>query len=248
MALRGRRAGGKIGYINRKLNLVIPATYDGAYPFRDGVAVVCTACTIEYDRTVTEGERSWYAGGQWGRIDRRGRLVSPFRSTARPFCRILISTPTEMDEPRASTQFHVSTCSETIPSGTYDPTRLANLSIGYIAVDSGVGYTYLNPHTGNEFSAVAGLTYNGMNDALQYRNGIDFHLDWAMSQFVSKSVHVGIVGYVYQQLTGDGGAGANFGDFKGHSVSLGPQMGFFFPAFEGYTGYLNVRGYWEVVT
>ena len=73
------RVGGKIGYINRKLNLVIPATYDGAYPFRDGVAVVCTACTIEYDRTVTEGERSWYVGGQWGRIDRRGRLVSPFR-------------------------------------------------------------------------------------------------------------------------------------------------------------------------
>jgi hypothetical protein len=35
-----------------------------------------------------------------------------------------------------------------IPSGTYNPTRLANLSIGYTAVDSGVGYTYLNPHTG----------------------------------------------------------------------------------------------------
>ena len=73
------RVGGKIGYIDRKLNLVIPATYDGAYPFRDRVAVVCTACTIEYDRTVTEGERSWYVGGQWGRIDRRGRVVSPFR-------------------------------------------------------------------------------------------------------------------------------------------------------------------------
>ena len=74
------RVGGKIGYIDRKLNLVIPATYDGAYPFRDGVAVVCTACTIVYDRTVSEGERSWYEGGQWGRIDRSGRVVSPFRS------------------------------------------------------------------------------------------------------------------------------------------------------------------------
>ena len=73
------RVGDKVGYIDRKLNLVIPATYDGAYPFRDRVAVVCTACTIEYDRTVTEGERSWYVGGQWGRIDRRGRVVSPFR-------------------------------------------------------------------------------------------------------------------------------------------------------------------------
>jgi hypothetical protein len=74
------RVGGKIGYIDRKLNLVIPATYDGAYPFRDRVAVVCTACTIVYDRTVSEGERSWYEGGQWGRIDRSGRVVSPFRS------------------------------------------------------------------------------------------------------------------------------------------------------------------------
>ena len=73
------RVGGKIGYIDRKLNLVIPAMYDGAYPFKDGVAVVCTACTIAYDRTVSEGERSWYEGGQWGRIDLRGRVVSPFR-------------------------------------------------------------------------------------------------------------------------------------------------------------------------
>jgi len=74
------RVGGKIGYIDRKLNLVIPATYDGAYPFRDGVAVVCTACTYVSDPTATEGERGWYRGGQWGRIDRRGRVVSPFRS------------------------------------------------------------------------------------------------------------------------------------------------------------------------
>ena len=68
------RLGGKIGYIDRKLNFVIPAQYDGAYPFEDGVAVVCTACTIAGD-----GEHSWYEGGQWGRIDRKGRVVSPFR-------------------------------------------------------------------------------------------------------------------------------------------------------------------------
>ncbi|KRR03463.1 hypothetical protein CQ12_25900 [Bradyrhizobium jicamae] len=73
------RVGDKVGYIDRKLNLVIPATYDGAYPFRDGVAVVCTACTYVSDSTATEGERGWYEGGQWGRIDRRGRVVSPFR-------------------------------------------------------------------------------------------------------------------------------------------------------------------------
>lgn len=74
------RVGSKIGYIDRKLNLVIPAIYDGAYPFRDGVAVVCTACTYVPDTTATEGERGGYAGGQWGRLDRKGRVVSPFRS------------------------------------------------------------------------------------------------------------------------------------------------------------------------
>ena len=73
------RVGGKIGYIDRKLYLVIPAIYDGAYPFKDGVAVVCTDCTYVSDSTATEGERGWYQGGQWGRIDRSGRVVSPFR-------------------------------------------------------------------------------------------------------------------------------------------------------------------------
>jgi len=29
-------------------------------------------------------------------------------------------------------------------------------------------------------------------------------------------------------------------------VGIGPQIGIFFPAFEGYTGNLNIRGYWDV--
>jgi hypothetical protein len=47
-----------------------------------------------------------------------------------------------------------------IPVGAYDPTRLANIGIGHGAMDGGVGYTYLNPQTGYEFSAVTGVTYN----------------------------------------------------------------------------------------
>jgi hypothetical protein len=135
-----------------------------------------------------------------------------------------------------------------IPSGTYDSTRLANLSPGFVAADSGFGYTYLDPKSGYEFSAVAGLTYSGTNSVLQYQNGIDFHLDWATSKFVTKSIHVGLAGYVYQQITGDSGAGAKLGDYKGSAVGVGPQIGFFFPAGEGYTGYLNLRGYWDVAT
>ncbi|MBB4422843.1 hypothetical protein GGD66_001383 [Bradyrhizobium sp. CIR48] len=135
-----------------------------------------------------------------------------------------------------------------IPSGTYDSTRLANLSAGHVAVDAGAGYTYLNPETGREFSVVGGFTYNAINSALQYQNGIDFHLDWGMSQFIGKSVHAGFVGYAYQQLTGDSGAGARLGDFKGSAVGVGPQIGFMFAAGQGYQGYLNLRGYWDVFT
>ena len=47
--------------------------------------------------------------------------------------------------------------------GAYSPTSLANLGIGHGAVDAGGGYTYFNPQTGKEFSAVTGLTYNLVN-------------------------------------------------------------------------------------
>src|SRR3954470_10804948 len=135
-----------------------------------------------------------------------------------------------------------------IPTGTYDSTRLANLSPGFVSVDTGGGYTYLNPKTGQEFSVVAGFSFNGTNTALDYRNGIDFHADWTASQFIGKSVHAGLVGYVYQQVTGDSGSGARFGANLGTAIGIGPQNGFFFPAWEGYSGYLNLRGYADVFT
>ena len=51
-----------------------------------------------------------------------------------------------------------------IPVGTYDFSNLANLGIGHGAADGGVGYTYFNPATGHEFSAVTGVTYNLTNN------------------------------------------------------------------------------------
>jgi hypothetical protein len=79
-----------------------------------------------------------------------------------------------------------------LPIGAYNPDRLANLGLGHWFIDAGGGYTYFNPQTGWEFSVVAGLTYNFMNLATQYRNGIDTHLDWGLSHFITKQVHVGL--------------------------------------------------------
>ena len=73
-----------------------------------------------------------------------------------------------------------------IPVGAYDSRRLANIGIGHGAVDAGGGYTYFNPQTGQEFSAVLGFTYNFDNQSTQYQNGVDMHLDWGASQFITK--------------------------------------------------------------
>jgi hypothetical protein len=131
-----------------------------------------------------------------------------------------------------------------IPVGAYDSSRLANLGLGHGAIDGGAGYTYFNPQTGQEFSAVGGFTYNFENTDTQYRNGVDFHLDGAASQFLSKQLFVGIVGYTYQQVTADRGALPILGDFKSRVSGIGPQIGYVFPV-GNMQGYLNLKGYKE---
>jgi hypothetical protein len=37
-------------------------------------------------------------------------------------------------------------------------------------------------------------------------NGVDWSLDWGASYFLTKQIHVGPVGYFYQQITDDRGA------------------------------------------
>ena len=131
-----------------------------------------------------------------------------------------------------------------IPVGAYDPTRLANLGIGHGAIDGGGGYTYFNPETGHEFSAVAGFTYNFKNPDTQYQSGVDFHVDWGASQFLSKQVFVGLVGYAYQQVTDDSGANPILGAFRSRVLGIGPQIGYLFPV-GNMQGYLNLKGYGE---
>jgi hypothetical protein len=131
-----------------------------------------------------------------------------------------------------------------VPVGAYQKGRLANIGINHWSVDGGGGYTYFDPKAGNEFSVVAGVTYNFKNSDTQYKNGVSGHIDWAASHFVTAQTHVGLVGYVYNQLSGDSGSGAVLGDFKSRVSAIGPQVGYFFPI-GGKKWYVNVKGYWE---
>jgi hypothetical protein len=131
-----------------------------------------------------------------------------------------------------------------IPVGAYEADRLANIGTNHWAVDAGGGYTYLNQKTGLEFSAVLGFTYNFENPDTDYQNGISAHLDWGASQFLSEQWHVGLVGYFYNQLTGDSGSGAVLGDFKSRVAAIGPQVGYLFKV-KDRQWYANLKGYWE---
>ena len=50
------------------------------------------------------------------------------------------------------------------------------------------------------------ITYNLTNQVTDYQNGVDFHLDMAASQFLSKQFFVGAVGYLYDQVSADNGS------------------------------------------
>jgi len=66
----------KFGYMDEKLAVVIKPEYDFAFPFENGIAIVCNGC-----RPVSEGEHQSIAGGKWGVIDKSGARVIPVTST-----------------------------------------------------------------------------------------------------------------------------------------------------------------------
>ena len=132
-----------------------------------------------------------------------------------------------------------------IPVGAYESTRLANIGIGHWSIDAGGGYTYFDQKAGHEASAVLGFTYNFINPSTQYQSGVDMHLDWGVSQFLTKQIQVGLVGYLYQQLGCDSGSGDRVGCFQSRVAGVGPQFGYIFPMGDKLQGYLNLKGYGE---
>ena len=69
---------GKIGYVDRKLRVVIPPRYDWGFPFEQGRAVVCSGCAQKRD-----GEHWFVEGGMWGAVDRNGREIVPLQYRSR---------------------------------------------------------------------------------------------------------------------------------------------------------------------
>ncbi|MCA3599268.1 MAG: transporter [Methylobacterium sp.] len=115
-----------------------------------------------------------------------------------------------------------------IPVGSYSRTSLVNMGFNRWAADLTGSMTYLNPQNGFEVSVSPGITFNGENPSTNYRTGTEFHVEAAIMQHFSPKFSVGIVGYHYQQLTGDSGSGAVLGGFKGRVSAIGPSINYTF--------------------
>jgi hypothetical protein len=115
-----------------------------------------------------------------------------------------------------------------VPIGDYQKGDIANISFNRWATDVFVTATWLDPALGLDISGAAGVTFNGENSATNYETGTEFHLEGAVSKFLSKDLNIGLTGYYYNQLTGDSGSGAKLGGFEGEVAAIGATLGYTF--------------------
>ena len=114
------------------------------------------------------------------------------------------------------------------PTGDYEVGRIANMSKNRWAMDVGGAYTMANFKRGRELSAVAGFTFSEPNRDTDYESGTDFHVELAGKQHLPNHWSFGVVGYWYEQITGDDNNPAILGDFKGRAIALGPEVSYQF--------------------
>jgi hypothetical protein len=63
------------------------------------------------------------------------------------------------------------------------------------------------------------------------------HFEWALKQHFANRLAAGVGGYLYQQITDDGGSGDRIGPFRGRDVAAGPLL-------ESGTQEVTVSGRW----
>lgn len=115
-----------------------------------------------------------------------------------------------------------------IPIGHYRDGQLANLAFHRWAGDASLAATWHQPKSGWDVSGKAGFTFNGENDDTDYNTGTEFHVEGAVEKAFSPVWSAGLIGYHFQQVSGDSGAGAKLGAFKGRVSGVGATVAYNF--------------------
>jgi hypothetical protein len=116
------------------------------------------------------------------------------------------------------------------PTGAYDVGRLANPGKNFWTFEPGVAASWISPTIGLELTGFLGYGMNTRNPATDYQSGDVLHFDGTIAEHLPLG-DLGIFGlganvFVYQQVTGDSGAGATLGGFEGRTVGIGPTLSY----------------------
>ncbi len=115
------------------------------------------------------------------------------------------------------------------PMGKYEVGQLANTGKNFWTVEPTAAVMYFGKQNGIEASLFLGADFNFENPDTNYMSGTQMHLDGTLAQHFpiwGGLAGAGINGYWYEQVTGDSGSGANFGDFMGRTLGLGPVVSY----------------------
>jgi hypothetical protein len=117
------------------------------------------------------------------------------------------------------------------PTGDYEVGRLANTGKNFWTFEPTLGLMYFGVNNGREASVFVGADFNTENPDTHYQSGTQFHVDGTLAQhfpLFGGLAGVGVNGFWYDQITGDSGSGATFGDFEGSTTGVGPVASYVF--------------------
>lgn len=86
-----------------------------------------------------------------------------------------------------------------MPTGYYDPEKIVNLGLNRWSFETLAGLTWLDPDRGHEISFNVGFISNTENSDTEYQSGDEFHLDYTVAQYLTKTFGIGVTGYYYTQ-------------------------------------------------
>jgi hypothetical protein len=109
------------------------------------------------------------------------------------------------------------------PTGSYDPNRLAVLSLNNWTVIPGVAYTKVFPEQNIELTGIWQLQFYTENPATNYQNGVLSDLELTVIKRFKCGAGVGVIGSWIEQLSDDSGPTADrFNGFSGRAFGVGP--------------------------
>lgn len=129
---------------------------------------------------------------------------------------------------KGNTYFAASTLIN-VPIGDYRDGELANLAFHRWAVDASLAVSWHDPQSGWDVSGKAGITFNGENEDTDYESGDELHIEGSVSKALNPKWTLGAQAYWFDQQTGDSGAGARLGDYKGRVTGVGAFAAYNFP-------------------